>query len=172
MANGKRIRTRRNRVGYDFDWYEVGRTPYRAPINPAVQEVLKSPRWGMKLMSIAGEARDLWRARARKGKTRQLSERGRVDLAVLGTRGSEPGRWAGELVATANHAAYIEFGGENSAADRTIGKRQERRFARGERVRPGEFARRYLGDHTLGGDNRRVNSIVSDIERRYGNGKR
>lgn len=77
--------------------------------------------------------------------------------------GGKRGRLAAELTADADYAGAVEFGRWNLAT-------KYRRPPVRERVKPGQFPPRYskYARHTMGGDNRRLRSIVADLERKWG----
>ncbi len=143
-----------------IEWYEERKTPTGWPVNPAIDAVLHSPKYGKILRSIAHEAKALFEQRARR-RTGRYAASGKVHRDLLRTSDSDPGRWAGVLTIRAPYSAAVEFGQVNLARDneRSRGRR---------RVLPGSMPDRWAGDHTLGGDNRRLRSVVADIERRHG----
>ena len=142
-------------------WYgEDNKAPSGAPINPAVEAVLHGERMDQALKSIAQEAKALFMGRVPKGRTRVLMNSARTRLGFLRTTGTDEQRPAAELLVEADYAAAVEFGDVNNAKDFP-------RPGTKSRVKPGGYPPRYAGRHTLGGDNRRLRSVVADIERKY-----
>ncbi|RDI65758.1 HK97 gp10 family phage protein [Nocardia pseudobrasiliensis] len=143
-------------------WYgEQDRAPSGAPTNPALATVASSPHMAAGLYGIAREARALWAARV-PHRTGNLASSTSIYPEPLKTVGSDGRRIAVSFDARADYAAAVEFGRKNLA---THGNR---RPPVRTRVKPGQFPPRVGGRHVLGGDNRRLRSVVTDIERLYG----
>lgn len=161
-------------------WYEEPRkTPGGWPVNPALDEVLHSRQWVMILRGLANEAKALFAQRARR-RTGRYAGAGHTNIGYLRTIKSDPSRLAGIMSVRVRYAAAVEFGKANTAASlRGAAGRANRRGLADvragrahRRVLANSMPQRYLGDHTLGGDNRRVRSVVADMERRYGGRRR
>ncbi|WP_433662450.1 hypothetical protein ACQPW1_10030 [Nocardia sp. CA-128927] len=150
-------------MAYNFHlhWFgEDAKAPSGSPTNPAVEAVMQGEPMDQALKSIAQEAKALFMGRVPKGRTRVLMNSARIRLGFLATTGTDPLRPAAELLVEADYAAAVEFDNVNKAKD------YPRPDVR-NRVQPGGYPPRYAGRHTLGGDNRRLRSVVADIERKY-----
>ncbi|WP_109523670.1 MULTISPECIES: hypothetical protein [Nocardia] len=144
---------------YEFDYYSIGKSNRGKDINPAVDAVLHGPQWSHLLLGVTRTAKILYLQRA-KARTGRMKAKTSTGIGVLDSYRSTHGRVAGVLRVGVKYAGAVEFGNVNLA------KRNPRPRSE-HRVPPGGFPPRYHGDHVLGGDNRRMRSIVADIERRY-----
>ncbi|KZM72207.1 hypothetical protein AWN90_36635 [Nocardia terpenica] len=146
----------------ELTWYGEQSKP---PVNPAVEAVVNGPVMGGILQGIAREGRQMWRSRTR-WRTGQLANSTTISLEMRKNAGSLRPRRVAELTADTDYAAAVEFGRWNLA-------KTFRRPAVRERVKPGQYPPRNsrYARHTMGGDNRRVRSIVADLERLYGGRK-
>ncbi|MFC9995748.1 hypothetical protein [Nocardia sp. NPDC127526] len=143
----------------DFHWYGEEKKP---PVNPAVEAVMTGPGMAGVFLRVAREGRAMWRARTR-WRTGQLANSTTISLETRKDAGGKRPRLGAELTADTDYAGAVEFGRWNLA-------RKYRRPAVRERVKPGQFPPRYsrYARHTMGGDNRRLRSIVADLERKWG----
>ncbi|MGW4240911.1 hypothetical protein [Nocardia sp. NPDC004722] len=122
---------------------------------------MTGPVMGGILLGVARQGQDMWRARTR-WQTGHLANATTLALAMRKDAGGKRPRMVAELTATADYAGAVEFGRWNLAS-------KYPRPAVRQRVKPGQFPPRYsrYARHTMGGDNRRLRSIVADLERKY-----
>ncbi|WP_329405405.1 hypothetical protein OG563_26445 [Nocardia vinacea] len=147
--------------GYDFDYYTVGKSNRGENVNPAVDSVMHGPQWAHLLLGATRQARILYTERAgRHSRTGRMVASASTGIGRLDTLGATTGRLAGVLRVGVPYAGAVEFGQVNLAKDNP--RPPSRR-----RVLPGAYPARYLGSNILGGDNRRMRSVVADVERRY-----
>ena len=103
-------------------------------------------------------ARALYFGRSKKV-TGENARSGKISVFVGGEK-HQGDRWEAELAGTSDHAVVEEFG----RVERRGGRYSQAVAKRYGRTKTGRATKRRGGKHVMGGNNRRINSIVKTLE--------
>lgn len=142
--------------GHSFEYNSITMTPEGEPFNPAVAEVMTGAGWRGILMGKLQRGKAYFRANTPK-RTGRSANSASIAVGPVKDVAGFAHHLEGELVIHAPYYPRVEFGKVNLARDipRPPGP---------ERVSPA-FPARYLGRNVLGGDNRKVRSVVTILEK-------